>query len=127
MATGHKRTVATTLNYFTLPKDGEKPYININSPPAIPGESEPDRKWRNWVSKQYPTQVEDLRGKDAPSLDKEGFQLVEHISNEKDFNFDSSVSKEASAYYQEVEELLKSVTGANRVFIFDHSKPSCVS
>ena len=51
------------------------------------------------------------------SLDTNGFVLTEHVTAVKDF-YDSDEVK--SVYYPEVERLLKRVTGAERVLIFDH-------
>ncbi len=51
------------------------------------------------------------------SLDTNGFVLTEHGSAVKDF-YDPDEVK--SVYYPEVERLLKQVTGAERVVIFDH-------
>src|SRR6202167_5108946 len=52
------------------------------------------------------------------SLDTNGFVLTEHETAVKDF-YDPEVVK--SVYYPEVERLLKRVTGAERVLIFDHT------
>ncbi len=51
------------------------------------------------------------------SLDANGFVLTEHETAVKDF-YDLDEVK--SVYYPEVERLLKRVTGAERVVIFDH-------
>jgi hypothetical protein len=51
------------------------------------------------------------------SLDTNGFVLTEHETAVEDF-YDSDEVK--SVYYPEVERLLKRVTGAERVVIFDH-------
>jgi len=51
------------------------------------------------------------------SLDTNGFVLTEHETAVKDF-YDSDEVK--SVYYPEVERLLKRVTGAERVVVFDH-------
>jgi hypothetical protein len=51
------------------------------------------------------------------SLDTNGFVLTEHETAVKDF-YDPDEVK--SVYYPEVERLLKQMTGAERVLIFDH-------
>jgi hypothetical protein len=51
------------------------------------------------------------------SLDTNGFVLTEHETAVKDF-YDPDEVK--SVYYPEVERLLKQVTGAERVVVFDH-------
>jgi hypothetical protein len=52
------------------------------------------------------------------SLDEEGFGLVEHRSGVSDFYGDDEVTR---VYYPEAERLLRETTGADRVFIFDHT------
>src|SRR5256714_2182720 len=52
------------------------------------------------------------------SLDGNGFVLVEHRTAVKDF-FDAEELK--SLYYREVEELIKRISGAKRVVVFDHT------
>jgi hypothetical protein len=54
---------------------------------------------------------------DELSLDTNGFVLTPHETAVKDF-YDPDEVK--SVYYPEVERLLKQVTGADRVLIFDH-------
>src|SRR4029077_11104323 len=50
-------------------------------------------------------------------LDREGFGLVEHRTAVKDFWDDDEVRR---VYYPEAERFLMDVTGASKVFIFDH-------
>jgi hypothetical protein len=57
------------------------------------------------------------------SLDTNGFVLTEHETAVKDF-YDPEEVK--SVYYPEVERLLKRVTGAERVLIFDHTVRNAV-
>src|SRR3989440_1156570 len=52
------------------------------------------------------------------SLDGNGFVLVEHRTAVRDF-FDAEELK--SLYYREVEELIKRISGAKRVVVFDHT------
>jgi len=52
------------------------------------------------------------------SLDENGFVFVEHPSAMKNF-FDAEALK--SVYYPEVERLIRSVSGAARVLVFDHT------
>jgi hypothetical protein len=63
-------------------------------------------------------QIHDLRPiQDELSLDTQGFALTEHRSAVRDFWDDDEVRR---VYYPEAEAFIKQVTGANRVFIFDH-------
>lgn len=52
------------------------------------------------------------------SLDTAGFALVKHRSRVNNFHDDAQVE---NIYYPESESLLKTLTGARRVFIFDHT------
>jgi hypothetical protein len=52
------------------------------------------------------------------SLDENGFVFVKHETAVQDF-FDKQ--RLASAYYPEVAQLIKQVSGAARVFVFDHT------
>jgi hypothetical protein len=52
------------------------------------------------------------------ALDRHGFALLDHRSKLSSFADESLVR---SVYYREAEDLLKQVTGADRVFIFDHT------
>ncbi|KAF2205488.1 hypothetical protein GQ43DRAFT_362322 [Delitschia confertaspora ATCC 74209] len=66
-----------------------------------------------------PITIHDIAGREAEfTLDGNGFQIVRHESNEKEFVDDEKLRTE---YYAETEKLLKDVTGATRVFIFDHT------
>jgi hypothetical protein len=52
------------------------------------------------------------------SLDREGFELLSHTSAVRNFYDDDEVRE---VYYPEAERLIAEVTGASRVFIFDHT------
>ena len=52
------------------------------------------------------------------SLDDEGFGLLRHRSRVGGFDDEDEIR---TVYYRETEDLLKDITGANRVFIFDHT------
>lgn len=56
-----------------------------------------------------------------PSLDREGFLLVAHPSRVEDFYDDAEVS---STYHDELKALLRKVTGATRVEVFDDTRRS---
>lgn len=55
---------------------------------------------------------------DQWSLDEHGFAVAHQHSAVSDFYDDENVK---SVYYPEAEKLLKDITGASRVFIFDHT------
>jgi hypothetical protein len=52
------------------------------------------------------------------SLDDEGFGLIEHRTAVRDFYDEDQIKR---VYYPEAEHALQQVTGASRVFIFDHT------
>ena len=61
--------------------------------------------------------IRDLRPlADALSLDHEGFELRQHETAVRDLYDDDALE---NAYYPEIEALLRAVTGASRVVIFD--------
>ena len=64
--------------------------------------------------------VEISNGREAGdlALDKNGFVLVEHRTAMRDF-FDGRELKQV--YYPEVEALIKKISGASRVIVFDHT------
>lgn len=55
---------------------------------------------------------------DSLSLDREGVRLVRHESRVRDFDDAEAVR---TAYYPEVERLVRAATGASRVLVFDHN------
>jgi hypothetical protein len=52
------------------------------------------------------------------SLDEHGFVITPHDTKVADLSDEAEVT---SAYYAEMEQLVKDVTGANRVLVFDHT------
>ena len=52
------------------------------------------------------------------SLDREGFALTEHHTQVRNFYDEDELR---NVYYREAEQLLKEVTGASQVVIFDHT------
>lgn len=108
------RFVDTTLKYFTPPTDGSKAWTNINADPTT------GVRASNWEYKDHAAQVENLRGRtDALTLDKNGFQYFRHPAKHISFANDEEITRE---YYPESIELLKQLTGASRVVLFDHSE-----
>ncbi|KAI0084834.1 hypothetical protein BDY19DRAFT_480116 [Irpex rosettiformis] len=107
------RDVQTTFNYFA-PIDDEPPFQYTYQAPL-------GQRQNNIGQDRKPAVVHDVRGKEQEygiGLDTSGFQFVKHESAEKDFTDEERIT---TAYYKEVEELLKKEVGAKRVFIFDHT------
>jgi hypothetical protein len=66
--------------------------------------------------------IQDLRPlAGALSLDEEGFELRRHETAVRDLYDDDAIEK---VYYPEIEALLREVTGASRVVIFDATRRS---
>lgn len=66
--------------------------------------------------------ISDARNRSpAPALDKEGFALVDHVSSVTDFYDDAQIS---DVYEREAAELVKKLTGASRVVVFDNTRRS---
>ncbi|KAH7110598.1 hypothetical protein B0J11DRAFT_599322 [Dendryphion nanum] len=104
-----KHHVATTLNYWDDPGDGSLPT------PIFIGKG---RITNERPHRAHDFVVKDISGdEDKYSLDRHGFQYCWHDSGETDFVDELAIQ---SAYYKECEQLLKSVTGAARVHIFNH-------
>ena len=111
-------TITTTLTnaelvYFLPPADGAQAIVDATTDQRVP----------NWGKEPHPdVQIENVRGKeDSVMLDTHGFQYGRHAAKHTAFADDAEVQKE---YYPENIELVKQVTGASRVVIFDHSTSS---
>lgn len=103
-------SVEAVLNY--LVPTTERPRTYTDAPP--PGEP------RSTVrSESHVLPIHDVRPLAATaSLDREGFDLIRHDTAVLDFWDDDEIR---TVYYPEVERALKQATGADRVFIFDHT------
>src|SRR6516225_7146866 len=103
------KTLTSTLHY--LKRGTEKPAsYRIEPPPGVP-------RW-NGIDDPRDVTIEDARGREAEfTLDRNGFALVKAPTAVVDFYDREEVKR---VYYPEVEQLLKAVTGAAKVVIFDH-------
>ena len=104
-----EESVEALLNYIA--ESGEKPvYYAYEPPPGIP------RQTGQFSSQSVP--IRNGRALlDELSLDKQGFELVNHETSVSDFYDRDEVQR---VYYPEIERLLKDATGAAKVVIFDH-------
>ncbi|KAI0055917.1 hypothetical protein BV25DRAFT_1981241 [Artomyces pyxidatus] len=103
----------TTLQYFTPPADGSKAYNTINADPVT------GKRETNWKHTPHTVSIENLRGRESEaSLDTTGFQFFHHPAKHTSFANDEEVERE---YYPESIELIKELTGASRVVLFDHT------
>jgi hypothetical protein len=93
---------------FTAPMS-EKPYsYNYDPGPGI--------ALRNTENEERQITVHDARGA-APSLDREGFALVQHKTAASDLYDEDVITR---VYYPECERLMRESTGAKKVVAFDH-------
>jgi hypothetical protein len=87
----------------------------------ITGTTGPDGTLRHRTGefREHLMTIHDARERrDALSLEREGFVLVDHETRVRDF-YDPRELK--AVYYPEIEHLIKEQTGATRVVIFDHT------
>ncbi len=92
--------VKTTLNY--LAEISERPFYYLYEPP-------PGTQLRNTTGDRHTGPIHDARDlKPEPSLDREGFLLARHETAVENLYDDNTVR---AAYYAEIEELVKQVTG----------------
>lgn len=104
-----KHHVEATLNYWDDPGNGKPPT------PIFIGKGKVTNKRPH---RPRPFVIMDITDKeDYYSLDGHGFQYCRHESREQDFTDEQAIQ---SVYYDECRQLLKDVTGARRVHIFNH-------
>jgi hypothetical protein len=103
-------TVETEVNYLT-PMTAKPVNYTFQPPPGVP--------WRSGKPEAHRIRVRNARTlATRPSLDEQGFALVDHGTSVGNF-YDAAEVR--SVYYPEVAELLKAATGAVEVVIFDHT------
>ncbi|KAG6041477.1 hypothetical protein E4U41_004054 [Claviceps citrina] len=104
-----KHDVVTTLNYWDDPGDGSKPT------PIFIGNGRISNKRPH---KAWEVSISDVSGdEDQYTLDCHGFQYCHHQSRERSFTSDDQIRDE---YYPECGQLVKDVTGARAVKVFNH-------
>jgi hypothetical protein len=103
----------STLDYMLTPPDGSRAYNNINA------DSTTGKPIRNWVEDSHEMQIKDVRGEEGLyKLDSAGFQYGREAAKHTSFLNDGEIERE---YYPESIDLIKRVTGATSIVIFDHS------
>lgn len=102
--------VEAQVNY--LERDHQKPVTYLYEPPAdVPVRSA--RSTKHWM------QIRNGRNNvNQLTLDNQGFAFVHHHSRVANFYDPEEVTR---VYYPEVEQLVKEITGAVRVHVFDHN------
>lgn len=105
----HPTPVSATLQY--LQDADRKPVTYMLAPPG-------GHAWDTGHYATVPVAIRDGRGMpEAPALGREGFQLCSAPSAMPAFDDREAIQR---IYYREMEELARSVTGANRAIVFDH-------
>jgi hypothetical protein len=105
-------TVLASLNYLVA--NGERPVTYAHEPP-------PGVPRRSGVYREQDVTIRNARlmpPPGGPSLDRNGFELRPHASAVRDFSSDEQIER---VYYAESAALLRRLTGAQRVVIFDHT------
>jgi len=104
--------VAAKVVYNT-PLIGVRAHMFLNADPTT------GVRVRNYSQEEKEVEIENIRGKeDSVTLDTAGFQFYRVPSKHTSFANDEAIKKE---YYPESIELIKKLTGATRVELFDHS------
>ncbi|KAK7052408.1 hypothetical protein R3P38DRAFT_3386819 [Favolaschia claudopus] len=102
-----------TVDFFVAPEDGSRAYQMRNA------KLDTGVRDRNFGLEAREIKIANLRGNESTaSLDKTGFQLVKQPAKHTSFTNEADIKK---GYYGESAELLKKVTGASRVVIYDHT------
>jgi hypothetical protein len=102
--------IESLVNYVAVPEE-RLFFYQYEPPPGTPA--------RNTRGDRHRVAVSDGRSlSPPPALDREGFQLVRHVTQVEDL-YDAPAVRER--YYPEMEALVRSVTGARRVVAFDHN------
>jgi hypothetical protein len=100
--------VEAELNYLAPMRERPRSYAD-DPPPGLPR--------TNAAHETHRVRIRDLRAApEAASLDGQGFEVAGHTTEVGDFLDEEEVRR---VYYPEAEALLKQVTGADRVFVFD--------
>jgi hypothetical protein len=113
MAASPRSSTTGSLSFYVPPKDGTAAYQSINA------KVETGIRDRNFTLETHEVKIHNLRGDEHNvTLDKTGFQLYNHPAKHTAFTNDADIEKE---YYPESIELIKQLTGASRVVLFDHT------
>ena len=103
-------SIKASLNY--LVDTGEKPVTYTAKPGSTPEQ-------RSGSYEKHMVTIQNGRPIiDQFSLEREGFVFINHETKMKDFYNEDELR---SVYYPEMEQLVKDLTGASRVLIFDHT------
>ncbi|KAJ7621077.1 hypothetical protein FB45DRAFT_1092422 [Roridomyces roridus] len=105
-------STTAALNFFVAPQDGSPAFQNINA--SADGAAE-----KNFSFESIDVKIQNMRGNEsAATLDTAGYQLFTQPAQHTAFANDAEIRKE---YIPESAELIKKLTGASRVVVFDHT------
>ncbi|KAF7329739.1 hypothetical protein MKEN_00237200 [Mycena kentingensis (nom. inval.)] len=105
-------TTTGNLAFYVPPKDGARAFQKIN-------QDNSGVRPRNFTLEHHDVPIHDLRGQESDiTLDDAGFQLFRSPAKYTTFANDKEIERE---YYPESVELIKRLTGASRVVLFDHT------
>ena len=102
--------VTGTLSYV-IPPSGKPHSYQYEPPPGVPRLSAAYEQRRMVIRNLRPIASK-------LTLDGEGFRLIAHESRVRDFFDDAEIR---ASHYPEVESLVATATGAQRVVVFDHT------
>ncbi|MCC5812506.1 MAG: hypothetical protein JJU06_19250 [Ectothiorhodospiraceae bacterium] len=105
---------ATRAKLTFMARTEQKPYIETE---ALTGAKEP-----RYHAEMEVREVDIRDGRPMAqelSLDRNGFLLLDHATQARDLYDDTEVK---AVYYPEAETLIRSITGASRVVVFDHTR-----
>lgn len=104
--------VNAPMSYLKVEDQQEKPtYYLCTPPPGVPR--------RNTTQVKHTMAIQNAREHiDDISLDKQGITFTQHETAVENF-YDAEEVK--AVYYPEVVELIKKITGAEKVHVFDHN------
>lgn len=106
----HPACIEADLNYLS-PSSGRPRTYTYAPPPGVPRTT--------FLNEPHRVRINDIRSvADEFSLDRQGFAVVDLPSSTGDFYDEDSVKR---TYYPESEALVKKITGADRIVIFDHT------
>src|ERR1700712_5896929 len=106
------RAVEAELNYLRA-GEGRPVSYAFEPPPGVP--------WTSGALEPRRVTIRDARPLAAAgklSLDKSGFERIDHRSALTDFSDDAAIR---SLYYNESAQVLLKATGAEKVVVFDHT------
>ncbi len=106
------QTDSVTASLQFLATTDEMPVALVSEPGLGPDK-------HSWTTAEHDVVIDDARAMaEQLDLDRQGFALMRHPTAVRDFYDDDEVRR---VYYPETEALVRSVTGAGKVIVFDHT------